>query len=243
MPRRAVASIETTIGGRAPPGPAVERRAQIAAAAATLFAEYGYEATSVRQIAGQVGMLAGSLYNHFATKEEMLHEVMRSRIDRLVQDNLDNARLPANAEHRLIASAIMRIRHYVDYWQFHTVLLQEGRFFRRHADFAYVVAAKSRIFAVQQAVLQEGMESGLFRGDMDTYLIIGTISRMLSGATAWFRTGDIFSSETPSRYTLDSMIDFQLDCVMRLVRTPSRLTEPVPRAYCEGLLAAPDRQG
>jgi AcrR family transcriptional regulator len=219
-------------------GLTVDRRAQIAAAAAVLFAEYGYEATSVRQIADRVGMLPGSLYNHFATKDDMLHEVMRARMEQLERDNLRVAQLPANAEHRLLANAIMRIHHYVEHWQFHTILFHEGPFFQRHQDFAYVVHGKSRISAVQASILREGMEAGLFRPDMDAYLMIGTISRMLSGVTRWHRSSDMLSSDQPSRYNLDQLVDFHFDCVLRLVRVPARLAEPVPRAFCERLLSA-----
>ena len=240
--RRAADALAGGLAGALVP----DRRGQIADAAAELFAEYGYEATTVRQIADRVGLLAGSLYHHFATKEEMLHAVMRSRIGLMVRENSNIAELPANAEHRLLASAILRYRHYVEHWPFHAILLQEARFFRRNADFAYVVEAKAKGFGAQQAMLREGIEAGLFRADMDTYLIIGTISRMLSAAAAWFRSGDIISADKPSHYTLDVMLDFNLDCLLRLVRVPARLGEPVPRAQCESLLrmaAAKTEQG
>ena len=41
-------------------------------AAARLFAEKGYVATSMRDIAQDCGMLPGSLYYHFAAKEDLL---------------------------------------------------------------------------------------------------------------------------------------------------------------------------
>ncbi|MDE2596752.1 MAG: TetR/AcrR family transcriptional regulator [Sphingomonadales bacterium] len=217
-------------------GQATDRRSQIVEAAAVLFAEFGYEATSVRQIADSVSILSGSLYHHFTTKEEMLHALLQPRIAAMDADNRRLAALPADAERRLIASVVMRFRQYVDQWAFHTILLQEGRFFRRQEEFAYVVAAKGQAFALQQAILQQGMDSGLFRRDMDTYLMIGTIARMLSGAAAWFRSGDIFSSDKPSRYGLDMVIDFHVDSVLRLVRLPERLGEPVPRGESERLL-------
>jgi hypothetical protein len=66
--------------------------------------------------------------------------------------------------------------------------------------------------------------------------MIGTISRMLSSAAAWFRSGDVFSTDRPTEYSLDTMIDFHLDCVLRLVRSPDRLVAPIPRAACEVLL-------
>ncbi|MEY2944109.1 MAG: hypothetical protein RLY97_2123 [Pseudomonadota bacterium] len=214
-----------------------DRRSQIAAVAADLFAEFGYEATTVRQIADRVGMLAGSLYNHFATKDDMLHAIMRQRMAQFEQSNTQIANLPVDAEHRLLANAIMRIHDYVRFSQFHTILLRDNYFFQRHPDFTYIVAAKSRIRLSQESVLRQGMEAGLFRPDMDCYLMIGTISRMLSGVSDWYRSIEAFSSNKPAPYTLDVLVDFHFDCLLRLVRLPARMAEPVPRAECEQLIA------
>jgi len=49
--------------------------------AATLFLRHGYEGTSLRQLADVVGMKAGSLYYHFASKDELLTEILRRGID------------------------------------------------------------------------------------------------------------------------------------------------------------------
>jgi AcrR family transcriptional regulator len=48
------------------------RRQQLLDAAARLFRERGYHATSMRDIAREVRMLSGSIYYHFPSKEEML---------------------------------------------------------------------------------------------------------------------------------------------------------------------------
>jgi TetR/AcrR family transcriptional regulator, cholesterol catabolism regulator len=48
------------------------RRVQLLDAAARLFRERGYHATSMRDIAKAVGMLSGSIYYHFDSKEEIL---------------------------------------------------------------------------------------------------------------------------------------------------------------------------
>ena len=48
------------------------RRVQLLDAAAALFAERGFHATSMRDIAKAVDMLSGSIYYHFESKEEML---------------------------------------------------------------------------------------------------------------------------------------------------------------------------
>jgi AcrR family transcriptional regulator len=52
-------------------------RERILHAAARLFREHGYKGTTVRDIAEAVGILSGSLFHHFQSKEEMLLEIMR----------------------------------------------------------------------------------------------------------------------------------------------------------------------
>lgn len=51
------------------------RRQQLLDRAARLFRERGFHATSMRDIARAVGMLSGSIYYHFSSKEEMLAAV------------------------------------------------------------------------------------------------------------------------------------------------------------------------
>lgn len=53
-------------------------------AAARLFAEKGYVATSMRDIAQACGMLPGSLYYHFAAKEDLLVAVYERGVDELL---------------------------------------------------------------------------------------------------------------------------------------------------------------
>ena len=64
--------------------PTDERRREIAAAAGALFAEQGVRATTVRHIAVRVGVLSGSLYHHFKTKNDIVHEIMRAYGEDLV---------------------------------------------------------------------------------------------------------------------------------------------------------------
>ncbi|SFV12386.1 TetR/AcrR family transcriptional regulator [Pseudoduganella namucuonensis] len=52
-------------------------RERILHAAASLFHERGYQGTTVRHIADAVGILSGSLFYHFRSKEDMLLEIMR----------------------------------------------------------------------------------------------------------------------------------------------------------------------
>ncbi|MGP2439278.1 TetR/AcrR family transcriptional regulator [Streptomyces sp. JW3] len=47
-------------------------RAEIAATAMRLFLEHGYEATTMEQIAGEIGISRRSLFRYFATKEDIV---------------------------------------------------------------------------------------------------------------------------------------------------------------------------
>ena len=53
------------------------RRGELVRAAAQLFREKGFEATTIRDIAGAVGMQSGSPFYHFANKHELLMAVMK----------------------------------------------------------------------------------------------------------------------------------------------------------------------
>jgi AcrR family transcriptional regulator len=60
-----------------------DRREQILTSAAALFASRGVAATTVRQIADEVGILSGSLYHHFESKEAIVHEIIGPYLDDL----------------------------------------------------------------------------------------------------------------------------------------------------------------
>ena len=62
----------------------VSRRDEILQVARRQIAERGYTETSVRDIAEAVGLLAGSLYSHFRSKAEMVHEIVRGFYDELL---------------------------------------------------------------------------------------------------------------------------------------------------------------
>ena len=61
--------------------PAPSRRDELLDLAATMFAERGLRATTVRDIADSAGILSGSLYHHFKSKEQMVEEVLRDFLD------------------------------------------------------------------------------------------------------------------------------------------------------------------
>lgn len=69
---------------------AAERRKQILTEAGKLFAARGFEGASMREIAAATGLLSGSLYYHFASKEELFVAVYDANI-RMVSEAVRQA--------------------------------------------------------------------------------------------------------------------------------------------------------
>lgn len=80
-PRAKVAAIgaKKRAGGKSSRSPqrwnAADRRKHIIVEAAKLFAVQGFDATSMREVASRTGLLAGSLYYYFESKEQLFVEV------------------------------------------------------------------------------------------------------------------------------------------------------------------------
>ena len=212
-----------------------DRRAEILAVATRRFAEHGFEATTVRQLADDVNILSGSLYHHFATKDEMLHEIVRDAVLQMRDNTVRIAAAPLDAEHRLVALLLLDLGELTRNQEVHAILSNERRFFRRREEFAYVVQAKKEAYLAWRRVLEEGVAARLFKPDLDVYLTISTTLRMLNAAADWYKNEDAYISGNVCDYSLDQVIDFYLDFVLSAVRLPSRAAEPVPRAACEGL--------
>ncbi len=73
------------------------RRRQVLEAAADLIVEKGYHGTSMRDIAKYTGMLPGSLYYHFPSKEALLTAVFEEGVQR-ISDRVDEALESAETE-------------------------------------------------------------------------------------------------------------------------------------------------
>lgn len=84
-----------------------DKRAQILNEAAKLFRQHGYAVTTLRQIADATGMMAGSIYYHFSSKEEILIEVLDMGIHMVteaVQAKIDAVPTGAGMRDRIAAA-------------------------------------------------------------------------------------------------------------------------------------------
>jgi AcrR family transcriptional regulator len=97
---------------RALPAP-VTRREEIADAAAALFAQHGFDAVGVDDIGAAVGMAGPSIYNHFASKQELLFSSL-GRGYAMLQGSLADALetdAPAEQVLRRVSDSYVELTH------------------------------------------------------------------------------------------------------------------------------------
>ena len=87
----------------------VERRGELLAAAERLFAQQGFQATSVRDIAENLNIKAGSLYTHIQSKDDLLWEIVSQAADRFfaaVEPIVASDLVPLEKLRRLVAAHV-----------------------------------------------------------------------------------------------------------------------------------------
>lgn len=222
-------------------GPMDERRDRIIEKATTRIAKYGFEATTVRQIADDVQILSGSLYHHFATKDEILHEVVRGAAKMLRDETLRIAGMDASPEARLIALVMLELGEMVQNHEVHAILYNERKLLRAREEFADVRQAKQDAYRGWRAIVEAGMAAGEFDRELDVYQAIRTIMRMLNSAADWYAGGEASLSTVVERYTFDQVEAFYIRFILGAVRNPARALAPAPIDEARRLVAARSR--
>src|SRR5438128_12440701 len=90
-------------------------RDQILAAAIQLFAEYGYNAAPLRDIARIAGIQAASIYYHYPNKQALLVEIMETHMQRLNMNLERILREYSDPQQRLCAAIANHIRLHTTY--------------------------------------------------------------------------------------------------------------------------------
>jgi len=168
-------------------------RAQILRAAADLFRERGYQASTVDHIAARLGMSKASLYTHFRAKEEMLAAISRETIEAFTRDlNLVLAsRL--GAEDKLRTVVRQHVQFVIANRSFLTVFFGEEanlppRFVRSLA------AQKDRYDKGVERIVEEGVRSGVFR-EMSPRLVVFAVLGMVNWVHKWYNPRGSWGAE------------------------------------------------
>ena len=162
----------------------VQTIADMKRAATRLIAKHGFEGMNLRMLADEIGVKAGSFYNHIDNKQSLLHELLTDTMQELLA-GLDTALAPAtdplDALKRFVAFHI----------EFHAV--RRDAVFIGNAELrslnpeqlAEVVGMRDAYENRLRQILRQGEAAGLFKpGDVKvaSYALIA----MLSGVCNWY---------------------------------------------------------
>ena len=173
-----------------------ERRAHLVVLAGELFAQKGYRATTVREIADAAGILSGSLYHHFDSKESIGDEILREFLDDVLggyREAAAGADEPRVAIERMVRSSTAALsRHRAAL----TMLQNDWAYFSAQKRFAYLRTAMKEIEQTWVDQLERGKRSGQFRADLDPRLIYRLLRDILWITTSWKQSrGQSWSTE------------------------------------------------
>jgi TetR/AcrR family transcriptional regulator, cholesterol catabolism regulator len=165
----------------------VNRRDTILLHAAELFATNGVSATTVRQIADRVGMLSGSLYHHFSSKDLIAEEIVVTYLDdlRAAYRELDKKQLePLDMLREVVRISFDIVAthpHAVEIYQ------NETAFLPRLPRFRHIESVAKEIHAIWADVIEAGVAGGQFRRDVNPRLFHRLLRDAVWLSPRWFK--------------------------------------------------------
>ena len=160
-------------------------REKILAAAVQLFAQYGYHAATMRDIARISGIQAASIYYHYANKQALLVEIMDTHM-RDLNANLQRIMLePGEIQQSLHAAIANHIRLHTSFKAQFFIIDTEIRALEDEHRSA-ILALRDQYETMLQSLLREGMEQGVFR-QLDIKVASYALIAMCTEVATWFR--------------------------------------------------------
>lgn len=170
-------------------GQANSRRDELLELAAVMFAERGLRATTVRDIADGAGILSGSLYHHFASKEEMVDELLRGFLDWLFEryrQIVDNEPNPLERLKGLFMASFEAIE---DRHAQVVIYQDEAQRLSSQPRFSYLEDRNMEQRKMWVEMLNQGVEQGYFRADLDVDLVYRFIRDTTWVSVRWYQPG------------------------------------------------------
>ena len=137
-----------------------------------LFAEKGYEATSVEEITATVGVAKGTLYYHFSSKEEIYNFLIEEGMKLLhnsIEIKTENLTDPIA---KLKAVITIQLKVIMKYDEFITILLSQiWGTEPRHQQFRKYIY---EYIDVIQKIIDEGIEKGVIK-NCDSQLMASSV--------------------------------------------------------------------
>ena len=177
--------------------PRASRRAEVRAAAARLFREYGYRAATMDLIADSVGLNKGTLYYYYQGKSAILYELLSDQLDATLSMLLEVPATGTPAD-RLRAFVRMQVKRVADLPDELVLFFRELPMIDKNLPPEQVASLRERIEEYRRfsaGLLADGVATGEFR-PVDVLTVHYSVVGILAYVPIWFRTGSRRSQAT-----------------------------------------------
>jgi AcrR family transcriptional regulator len=183
------------------------RRDELLGIAGGLFAERGFKNTTVRDIADAAGILSGSLYHHFDSKESMVDELLSTFQTALFKtyDEIVGSDLDARAKVDAVVRASFDAIH--DHHDEVAIFQGDATYLMGFERFAYLQEHNERFRTMWLELLAEGTRSGALRSDLDAELTYRFIRDTVWVAVNWYRPGGELTAQQVADQYLTILFD------------------------------------
>lgn len=175
------------------------RQQDVVVAAARLFAQRGYDQTSVPDLARELGLATGSLYHYFGSKEQLLIEICDQLMDPLLERARDLTTQDAPPERRLRDLVRLWVAHVVDHRD-HMLVFQQQRHAIQHGAQWRSVRASRKAFEDLVADVLAELHSPA-DPPQKRRLLIAALLGMVNHTAQWYRpSGSLTAQEIADGY-------------------------------------------
>jgi len=161
-------------------------RAAIVQAATALFGERGFPATSMRDIAREVGVLAGSLYAHIDSKEKLLLEIIEQGISEYIEEATRALAGESTSEGRLRALIRAHLEVVARGPQTTRIVFHQWRYLGED-NRRRVRERRNEYEDIFVQVVQAGIDDGTFAADLHVKTAVRSILGALNWTPEWLR--------------------------------------------------------
>jgi len=159
-------------------------RPKISEIALHLFAERGYAAVSMRQIASKVGLQVGALYNYFPDKQTILSELLINHMENLLQ-TWHRQTLPEKSDKLLEFFVDFHIEYHLNRPEEVFIAYMELRNLNPD-NFKKIEKLRNKYELILSKILSDGVRKNLFSCE-ETKIASLAIIGMLKEVNTWYK--------------------------------------------------------
>ncbi len=175
------------------------RREELLAIAAEVIAQRGFRSATVRDIGDAAGILSGSLYHHFVSKEQILEELLTPYLERLTVEYRAAALPDAPAAQVFTRMVTVGLSAVARDHNLATIVQNEYAYLTQVEQFAFVANHYHAIQKLWIDVIRRGQSAGEFRSDLKAAAVYRVVMGSLLSSIRWHTQPDAVTSEETAR--------------------------------------------